>query len=404
MIARLFYASLQSPGGAKLIGMENSLVKRAVGTCGSSHMLVHRKEFTEEEFRIYIMQSAGQIASNHWSKILPSISKVLFRVPRLTTSTVIHCSNPFEIPISVGYGTSVSALLHSDLKSLQYDEMVSDRAFEHVLALICSGRSIFSSKFSAVVMATHSDQQWYYKTASSKSKVRGRVRDFNSHLFSALEFVDIILVPINVENKHWHIMVVDSRVKRIIYFDPYHLEILDLCGDPSGRMSSFKVFIQNLSDGNNRFKDISLFEEVIAHEGLERRMLPRQNSGNGCAMHCAAFAANVIADQHVHISDFETRKLRVIFSSLLNSPDTHKIICNKDLLSRISQADQPCVTDAGYGSQLSSTISEPGGGESSKSSMDFVQDEQSWAGTYSTDTLYIYVLFKSCQKIFYTYI
>jgi hypothetical protein len=38
------------------------------------------------------------------------------------------------------------------------------------------------------------------------------------------------------------------------------------------------------------------------------------------------------------------------------------------------------------------------GGETSKSSVDFVQDEQSWAGTYSTDALHTYVLIKYCQK------
>ena len=39
------------------------------------------------------------------------------------------------------------------------------------------------------------------------------------------------------------------------------------------------------------------------------------------------------------------------------------------------------------------------GGESSKTSVDFVQDEQSWAGTYSIDALHIYILIKYCQKI-----
>ena len=86
-------------------------------------------------------------------------------------------------------------------------------------------------------------------------------------------------------------------------------------------MEQVKGFITHSCDSSSLFSNINEFSEEIAHEVFAHWLLPSQFKDNGCALHCIAFAANLLADHHVHISDSDTKLIRSIIHCCLNSSD-----------------------------------------------------------------------------------
>ena len=82
-------------------------------------------------------------------------------------------------------------------------------------------------------------------------------------------------------------------------------------------MERIKLFLQSCSDGQSLFKDIDEYTSAIAQDVLPWRRLPFQAGGNGCALHCIAFAANLLTQHHVRFTDADTVEMRMVVSSVL---------------------------------------------------------------------------------------
>ena len=117
-----------------------------------------------------------QHKDQHWSKVIGSIRDVWSSIPK--NESVVHdLSFPEGIFAAVGYGRGWCALLESDFRSLDYDEMVSDKVFDQALGLICSGVAIFPSKHSAAYLSCMGANHWLEGQASVFTPGRG-VKEF----------------------------------------------------------------------------------------------------------------------------------------------------------------------------------------------------------------------------------
>ena len=107
-----------------------------------------------------------------------------------------------------------------------------------------------------------------------------------------------------------------------------------MLGNPELAVIHLKEYISYVSDSNSMFADIWQYSVSYAHEEFRPWNLPRQYSGNGCALHCLSFAANMMSEQHVQVSDHDTDILRYMFRVLLNTSEPFGSAC-----SHSSQAD-----------------------------------------------------------------
>jgi hypothetical protein len=209
------------------------------------------------------------------------------------------------------------------------NNMVDDCMFEQALALVCSFKTVFSSSLKAACFSPLAYVQMSNGYYRRQSRVHGEVVDRNDkELTAALQYVDILFVPINIENKHWHICVVCREQAKIILFDPFHFTEVDMMGNPELAMIHIKEYISYVSDSSSLFADVWQYSVSYAHEEFRPWILPRQTYGNGCALHCLSFAANIMSEQHVRVSDHDTNTLRYMFRVLLNTSESFGPACS----------------------------------------------------------------------------
>ena len=222
-------------------------------------------------------------------------------------------SFPIGFIPAVGWGGGEYQLNNGDWVSLQGENMVTSEVLGQALALICCP-NIFPSHHRAAVIHPLATAQWLSGVKGTYSECEG-AQDFSSldsNLECALRYVHLVFVPVNILNEHWHIIAVSRVSKQVLYFDPFHLRKPRYAGQPMYAMSRIKLFLQFCSDGQSLFRDIGEYSSAVAHDVIPMRRLPFQVGGNGCAMHCFAFAANLLSQKHVAISDANTEELRVI--------------------------------------------------------------------------------------------
>ena len=249
-------------------------------------------------------------------------------MPELSSSSVIQNFDlPSGITPAVGPGSGV-VLSQNNFESMMGNNMVDDCMFEQALALVCSFKTVFNSSLKAACFSPLAYKQMSNGYYRRQSRVRGAVVDRSDvELTAALQYVDILFVPINIENKHWHICVVCREQAKIILFDPFHFSEVDMMGNPELAVIHIKEYISYVSDSSSLFADVWHYSVSYAHEEFRSWNLPRQKSGNGCALHCLAFAANMLSGKHVHISDTETKVIRSLFRILLNTSESFGPVC-----------------------------------------------------------------------------
>ena len=159
--AKLVHISKLTCGEALIISVDTPVIKTD-SFAEFDEVLQRRKgELKEGELRSMILQHKDQ----HWSKVIGSIRDVWSSIPK--NESVVHdLSFPEGIFAAVGYGRGWCALLESDFRSLDYDEMVTDKVFDQALGLICSGVAIFPSKYSAAYLSCMGACHWLEGQAS----------------------------------------------------------------------------------------------------------------------------------------------------------------------------------------------------------------------------------------------
>ena len=120
----------------------------------------------------------------------------------LLSSVIQNPSLPIGIIPAVGPG-SRAVLSQGNFESMMGNNMVDDCMFEQALALVCSFKTIFRSSQKAACFSPLAYVQMSNGYYRRQSRVRGEVVDrADKELTAALQYVDILFVPINIENKH----------------------------------------------------------------------------------------------------------------------------------------------------------------------------------------------------------
>jgi hypothetical protein len=322
LIAFLHRSMSTTPGEAQVVMIDAPQIQFDFpmgdqDTCNDSQAL------TESELRKIILSYFFENQNMHWSKAVKLLENYSTRMPEFLLSSVIQNFNlPNGITPAVGPGSGV-VLSQNNFESMMGNNMVDDCMFEQALALVCSFKTVFSSSLQAACFSPLAYVQMSNGFYRRQSRVHGEVVDrIDKELTAALQYVDILFVPINIENKHWHIYVVCREQAKIILFDPFHFSEVDMMGNPELAVIHIKEYISYVSDSSSLFADVWHYSVSYAHEEISHWQLPWQLQGNGCALHCLSFAANMLSGKHIQITDSDTQVIRSLFRILLNTSES----------------------------------------------------------------------------------
>ena len=327
LIAFLHRSMRTTPGEAQVVQINAPQIQFDF-PMGDQDSCYDSQVLSESELRKIIISYFSENQNMHWYKAVKLMEDYSTRMPEILLSSVIqNIDLPMGIIPAVGPGSGV-VLSQNNFESMMGNNMVDDCMFEQALALVCSFKTVFRSSLKAACFSPLAYVQMSNGYYRRQSRVHGEVVDrIDKELTAALQYVDILFVPINIENKHWHICVVCREQAKIILFDPFHFSEVDMMGNPELAVIHIKEYISYVSDSSSLFADVWHYSVSYAHEEISHWQLPWQHQGNGCALHCLSFAANMLSGKHVQITDSDTQVICSLFRILLNTSESFGPVC-----------------------------------------------------------------------------
>ena len=233
LIAFLHRSMRTTPGEAQVVQINAPQIQFDF-PMGDQDSCYDSQVLSESELRKIIISYFSENQNMHWYKAVKLMEDYSTRMPEILLSSVIQ---NFDLPMgiipAVGPGSGV-VLSQNNFESMMGNNMVDDCMFEQALALVCSFKTVFSSSLKAACFSPLAYVQMSNGYYRRQSRVHGEVVDrIDKELTAALQYVDILFVPINIENKHWHICVVCREQAKIILYDPFHFTEVDMMG-PDG--------------------------------------------------------------------------------------------------------------------------------------------------------------------------
>ena len=245
----LSQVSRLTAGKAEIIKIEFDAVRFNMHAELYEIQSIAQERISQEELRTRILDYLSQ-QQVHWSTAADII-----RTCPATFSTKAEAVFTGLMPM-VGWAGGVPVMRQNAVLSLQFDRQVEDDIISFAFGMLCAQIHPFKSELHAAHIAPLAINEWLYCNEDILRK-RARIGQ-DSELQYALRYVDLLLIPVNIRDSHWHLMIADRNHKVIHYFDPLHLRRPVFKGNPTGAAHKLKCYISEYAKNDHLcgFSDI----------------------------------------------------------------------------------------------------------------------------------------------------